>query len=67
MIFQRFYLKDNMKQHENFQWVFRDKLILDKYVYLPRLPSVGKTHLVIALGYKAINMGYKVSFISMVI
>jgi len=28
-------------------------------------PDVGKTHLVIALGYKAIDMGYKVNFISM--
>lgn len=28
-------------------------------------PGVGKTHLAIALGYKAIDMGYKVSFISM--
>ncbi|MCR2043438.1 IS21-like element helper ATPase IstB [Anaerosalibacter massiliensis] len=28
-------------------------------------PGVGKTHISIALGYKAIDMGYKVSFISM--
>lgn len=28
-------------------------------------PGVGKTHLAIALGYKAVEMGYKVSFTSM--
>ena len=28
-------------------------------------PGVGKTHLAIALGYKAVEAGYKVSFVSM--
>ena len=28
-------------------------------------PGVGKTHLAIALGYKAVEMGYKVSFTTM--
>lgn len=28
-------------------------------------PGVGKTHLAVALGYKAVELGYKVSFVSM--
>lgn len=28
-------------------------------------PGVGKTHLAISLGYRAIELGYKVSFVTM--
>lgn len=28
-------------------------------------PGVGKTHLAVSLGYKAVELGYKVSFVSM--
>ncbi len=58
--FQRSITKRQINQLLEMEWIDR----MYNLIFLGP-PGVGKTHLSIALGYKAVEMGYKVSFITM--